>query len=86
MVEHESEEAVPVWDREQPQLLVQVPVQHVFVVGDSQYPGHGVCVKRRVQCHQCAVYPFSLEIICILLENGETHTHTRTNAQTQTHR
>ena len=81
MVEHESEEAVPVWDGEQPHLLVQVPVQHVFVEGDSQYPGHGVRVKRWVQCHQCPVYPFAFKIVRILLENGATHKCTQTHSR-----
>ncbi|TNN84016.1 hypothetical protein EYF80_005887 [Liparis tanakae] len=45
-----------------------VPMQHVFVAGDPQGFGHGVCVKGRIQSHHCSMNPFTLKIICKLLE------------------
>lgn len=42
-------------------------MQHVFVAGDPQGFGHGVCVKGRIQSHHCSMNPFTLKIICKLL-------------------
>ena len=44
-------------------------MQHVLAAGDPQGFGHGVCVKGRIQSHQSAMNPFTLKIVCILLES-----------------
>lgn len=61
--------SLPVRDGEWFNLFIQVPMQHVFVAGDPQGFGHGVCVKGRVQSHQSSMNPFTLKIVCKLLKS-----------------
>lgn len=49
-------------------LFIQVPMQHVFVAGDPQGFGHSICVKGGVQSHQSSMNPFTLKIVCKLLQ------------------
>lgn len=43
-------------------------MQHVFVAGDPEGFGHGICVEGRVQSHQRSMNPFTLKIVCKLLK------------------
>ncbi len=67
---------LPVREGEWFHLLIQVPMQHVFVAGDPQSFGHGICVKGRVQSHHSTMNPFTLKIVCILLKST-THRQLR---------